>query len=58
MKKRLQKIAHQLVELEKKAQNYESFNYEFAMTKLISNISLADLLEIDEYIQKEKLLTK
>lgn len=58
MKERLKKIAHQLVELEKKAQNDESFNYEFAMTKLISNISLADLLEIDEYIQKEKLLTK
>lgn len=58
MKERLKKIAHQLVELEKKAQNNKDFNYEFAMTKLISNISLADLLEIDEYIQKEKLLTK
>lgn len=58
MKERLKKIAHQLVELEKKAQNDKNFNYEFAMTKLISNISLADLLEIDEYIQKEKLLTK
>ena len=58
MKERLKKIAHQLVELEKKAQNNENFNYEFAMTKLISNVSLADLLEIDEYIQKEKLLTK
>lgn len=58
MKERLKKIAHQLVELEKKAQNDKDFNYEFAMTKLISNISLADLLEIDEYIQKEKLLTK
>lgn len=58
MKERLKKIAHQLVELEKKAQNDKNFNYEFAMTKLISNVSLADLLEIDEYIQKEKLLTK
>lgn len=58
MKERLKKIAHQLVELEKKAQNDKDFNYEFAMTKLISNVSLADLLEIDEYIQKEKLLTK
>lgn len=58
MKKRLQKIAHRIVELEKKAQNDESFDYEAAMAKIISNISVTDLLAIDDYIQRNRLLTK
>jgi hypothetical protein len=59
MKKQdLKRIAHKIVELEKRAQTEPNFNYADAMEKLIWGLKLNDLLEIDYYIQSEKLLTK
>lgn len=58
MKKRLEKIALRIVELEKKAQENKDFNYEAAMMMEVKNLSLKEMLEIDNYIQSKKLLTK
>lgn len=58
MKKRLEKIALRIVELEKKAQKNKDFNYEAAMMMEVKNLSLKEMMEIDNYIQSKKLLTK
>ena len=59
MKERLKKIAHQIVELEKEIDEGQSQkDTELKMLKLISSLKLNELMEIDEYIQQEKLLTK
>ena len=58
MKKQLKKIAHKIVELEKQAQTTPNFNYALEMEKLIKELSLKDLLEVDNYIQENNLLTK
>ena len=57
-KENLKRIAHKIVELEKRAQNEPNFNYAAEMEKLIWGLKIDDLLEIDYYIQSEKLLTK
>lgn len=58
MKKQLKEIAHKIVELEKQAQTTPNFNYALEMEKLIKGLSLKDLLEVDNYIQENNLLTK
>lgn len=57
--KDIQKIANKIIELEKKA-NLNTINQDYIfqeMEKLLSDYDLADLLEIDEYIQENNLLT-
>ena len=63
MKERNKKIARQIAELELKAAQKESTNedtksIELQMDKLIAGLSIKDILEIDNYIQEEKLLTR
>lgn len=63
MKERSKKIARQIAELELKMAQKESTNedrtsIELQMDKLIAELSIADILEIDNYIQEEKLLTR
>ena len=53
----IQKIANKIIELEKKA-NFVNKDFIFQeMEELLSDYDLADLLEIDEYIQENNLLT-
>lgn len=57
MKKKLIKIAHQIVELEKKFFNgggVQDFNNQ--MELITSKLSLEDMLLIDEYITSHNLL--
>lgn len=57
--KDIQKIANKIIELEKKA-NLNTINQDYIfqeMEKLLSDYDLSDLLEIDEYIQENNLLT-
>ena len=63
MKERNKKIARQIAELELKEAQNESRNedtksIELQMDKLIAGLSIKDILEIDNYIQEEKLLTR
>lgn len=63
MKERNKKIARQIAELElkmaqKENTNEDTMSIELQMTKLIAGLSIEDILEIDNYIQEEKLLTK
>lgn len=63
MKERNKKIARQIAELELKMTQKESTNedrtsIELQMNKLIAGLSITDILEIDNYIQEEKLLTR
>ena len=60
MKKRLIKIAHQIVALEKELQENPNLNYLKQFDRIIRDMDLtpADMLEIDAYIQEKKLLTK
>lgn len=63
MKERNKKIARQIAELELKAAQKESTNeniksIELQIDKLITGLSINDILEIDNYIQEEKLLTR
>lgn len=56
-KKRIQRIAAKIVEWEKQAEE----NPEQAMKlmeEIASTLSVEDLLEVDEYISKNRLLTK
>lgn len=58
MKKRLVQIADRIVELEKEIQQIpNSTRAMVLMEKLTEGLTLAEMLEIDNYIQK-KLLTK
>lgn len=59
-KERIKKIARQLVDLEKKCQvDKDNLNiYLRKMEKLTENLSLVELLQIDEYIVEKNLLTK
>jgi hypothetical protein len=59
MKKRLVKIADRIVELEKEIQQIpNSTRAMVLMEKLTEGLTLTEMLEIDNYIQKKKLLTK
>jgi hypothetical protein len=63
MKERNKKIARQIAELElkmaqKENTNEDTMSIELQMTKLIAGLSIEEILEIDNYIQEEKLLTK
>ena len=62
MKKKLKEIAKKIVELEKEVQFVTSLeeksHLEQKIMDLISSCSIEDILEIDNYILKEKLLTK
>ena len=63
MKERNKKIARQIAELElkmaqKENTNEDTMSIELQMMKLIAGLSIEELLEIDNYIQEEKLLTK
>ena len=58
MKKRLVQIADRIVELEKEIQQIpNSTRAMVLMEKLTEGLTLTEMLEIDNYIQK-KLLTK
>lgn len=63
MKERNKKIARQIAELELEVAQKESTNkdiksIELQIDKLIAGLSINDILEIDNYIQEEKLLTR
>lgn len=59
MKKRLVQIADRIVELEKEIQQIpNSTRAMVLMEKLTEGLTLTEMLEIDNYIQKKKLLTK
>ena len=59
MKKRLVKIADRIVELEKEIQQIPNSTRAMVLIeKLTEGLTLAEMLEIDNYIQKKKLLTK
>lgn len=54
-KKRLKELASQIVELEKSKLLSKS-EKEMQMANLIKNLSLNEMMEVDEYIIKNKLL--
>lgn len=58
MKDNLKKIAHRIVELEKEIEGQPTKRYFDEMEKLMFGLSIKDMIAIDNYIQKEKLLTK
>lgn len=58
MEKRLIKIANQIVELEKECQLGKNVKENMAkIENIMCTLSILDILEIDEYIMKKKLLT-
>lgn len=54
-KKRLKELANQIVELEK-SKLLSKDEKEMQMANLIKNLSLGEMMEVDEYIIKNKLL--
>lgn len=56
--KKVKNIAHKIADIERKAQTEPSFDYSTEFEKLIEGLDISDLLMIDEYIMKKKLLTK
>jgi len=60
MKDKIKQIAQQIVELEKKAQQNpnDSGKYMSQMQQLVGNLSVTELLQIDEYIQENEMLNK
>lgn len=58
MKKRLENIAYKIVELEKSIEGKPEKSYFDEMEKLVFGLSIKDILEIDNFIQEKKLLTK
>lgn len=56
MKKRLKKIAEQIVQLEDLKTSKD--DKEFQMMELIKNLSVDEMLEIDDYIIRNKMLNK
>ena len=58
MKDNLKKIAHRMVELEKEIKGQPTEKYWDEMAKLMLDISIKDMIEIDNYIQEKKILTK
>lgn len=58
MKDNLKKIAHRIVELEKEIEGQPTKRYWDEMAKLMLDISIKDMIAIDNYIQEKKLLTK
>ena len=58
MNERLKKIALRIVELENEIYDKPDKRYFDEMEKLVFGLSIKDIIEIDDYIQKEKLLTK
>ena len=60
MKDNLKKIAHKIVALEKQIQNEgkPGKRYFEEMEKLMFGLSIKDMIEIDNYIQENNLLTK
>ena len=57
-KQQLIKIAQDIVNLEKEYKEEKSGIIEKEITKKITNLSLSDMLFIDDYIMKNNLLTK
>lgn len=58
-KKRIKRLAEEIVQLEKQA--HEGKNEQEVMSKIqniTDSLSIEDMLEIDEYIFTKKLLTK
>ena len=43
---------------QKENTNEDTMSIELQMTKLIAGLSIEEILEIDNYIQEEKLLTR
>lgn len=58
-KKNIEIVAKEIARLEKKCQSKHDISKSMAkIEQLAKNLSLEDLLEIDEYILEHKLLTK
>lgn len=54
MKKKLLKVANQIIALEEKLQAGENMNENFEkMEKLTSSLSLEELLEVNEYLESK-----
>ena len=56
MKKRLKKIAEQIVQLESLKASKDDKEYQ--MMELIKNLSVDEMLEIDNYIIRNEMLNK
>ena len=56
MKKRLKKIAEQIVQLESLKASKDDKEYQ--MMELIKNLSVDEMLEIDDYIIRNRMLNK
>lgn len=57
--KKLKKIAIEMVALEKLCQKGDNVSHNMdRMAQLISELSLEEMLAVDDYIMKEKLLTQ
>ena len=53
MKDNLKKIAHRMVELEKEIKGQPTEKYWDEMAKWMLDISIKDMIEIDNYIQEK-----
>lgn len=57
--KKLEKIAKKIVKIEEqRLKNRNNDSAEEQLEELISNLSIVDLMELDDYIQSKKLLNK
>lgn len=56
--KKLKNIAHKIVDIEKRVEENPAVDYTAEFESLIKGLDLSDLLMIDDYITRKKLLTK
>lgn len=58
MKLTIEQVAEKMVELERAYQETQDIKYQEAIEKLIGKLSFEQFILVDEYIQKNNLLTK
>lgn len=56
--KKLKNIAHKIVDIEKRVEENPAVDYTAEFESLIKGLDISDLLMIDNYITRKKLLTK
>lgn len=56
--KKLKNIAHKIVDIEKRVEKNPAVDYAAEFESLIKGLDISDLLMIDDYITRKKLLTK
>lgn len=56
--KKLKNIAHKIVDIEKRVEENPAVDYTAEFESLIKGLDISDLLMIDDYITRKKLLTK